>query len=329
MVVKPSDHTPVTTLELAKLLTEAGCPGRGVQRGHRRRTAAGRRWRVTPASTRSRSPARPRPGRGRRAAGDQHHLARVTLELGGKSAQVVFADADLERPPTGRLRRVRRDRPDVHGRLAVGRPPRMSRPADRAWSPRGRRRSCSATRGPSDRDGSARQRGRSTQKVPTFCTSRVSPGCHRGLLAAVAGAELGGYFVRPTRPDRRQPGLCAVAARRSSARSLAAMSFDEERRSSCQRHRYGLAGCGLDEGRPSRAPGRARAEGRHGMDQRLPAVGRRACRSAATGRAASAARTASTRSASTPRRSRSGSSLRGSAGIRSHSAERRAGPGWC
>jgi acyl-CoA reductase-like NAD-dependent aldehyde dehydrogenase len=35
------------------------------------------------------------------AAGATSHLARVTLELGGKSAQVVFADADLEAAANG------------------------------------------------------------------------------------------------------------------------------------------------------------------------------------------------------------------------------------
>ena len=35
------------------------------------------------------------------AAGATSHLARVTLELGGKSAQVVFGDADLEAAANG------------------------------------------------------------------------------------------------------------------------------------------------------------------------------------------------------------------------------------
>ncbi len=45
------------------------------------------------------------------------NLNRVTLELGGKSPQIVFADADLDAAANGRRgRRVRSHRADVHGR---------------------------------------------------------------------------------------------------------------------------------------------------------------------------------------------------------------------
>ena len=61
-VVKPSEHSPASTLAFAQVLHEAGFPRRRVQRRGglqpRARRRAGRRTR---ASTRSRSPARPRP----------------------------------------------------------------------------------------------------------------------------------------------------------------------------------------------------------------------------------------------------------------------------
>ena len=60
----------------------------------RARSAAGA-WSSIPTSPRSPSPARPRSGAGI-AAGAAGTIKRVTLELGGKSANVVFADADLE-----------------------------------------------------------------------------------------------------------------------------------------------------------------------------------------------------------------------------------------
>ena len=49
----------------------------------------------TPTSARSRSPARPRSA-ARSPRGAAQTIKRVTLELGGKSANVVFADADIE-----------------------------------------------------------------------------------------------------------------------------------------------------------------------------------------------------------------------------------------
>ena len=45
-------------------------------------------------------------------------LKRVTLELGGKSPNIVFADADSRMPSRRGLRHLRRHRPDLHRRLA-------------------------------------------------------------------------------------------------------------------------------------------------------------------------------------------------------------------
>jgi acyl-CoA reductase-like NAD-dependent aldehyde dehydrogenase len=96
IVLKPAELTPLTALELEKLVVEAGVPegvfnvvvGSGRVVGERivehpdvakvaftGSTAVGRRIAARAAET----------------------IKRVTLELGGKSANVVFADADLER----------------------------------------------------------------------------------------------------------------------------------------------------------------------------------------------------------------------------------------
>lgn len=94
MVVKPSDHTPVTTIELARCLERAGLPpgvlnvvtGWGPATGKALAEHPGVDLVAFTGST----------GVGkevaRAAAG---HLARTTLELGGKSAQIVFDDAPL------------------------------------------------------------------------------------------------------------------------------------------------------------------------------------------------------------------------------------------
>ena len=100
MVVKPSDHTPVTALELAKLVTEAGIPdgvfnvitGNGPAVGRALVSHPGVDKVAFTGSTKTGIDV---------AEGATSHLARVTLELGGKSAQVVFPDADLEAAANG------------------------------------------------------------------------------------------------------------------------------------------------------------------------------------------------------------------------------------
>ena len=69
--------------------------GRAERRRRARAASAASGWSSTPTSPRSPSPARPR-WAGGIAAGAAATIKRVTLELGGKSANVVFADADLE-----------------------------------------------------------------------------------------------------------------------------------------------------------------------------------------------------------------------------------------
>ena len=100
VVTKPSDHTPVTALELAELVTEAGFPagvfnvvtGDGPDVGRALVRHPGVDKVAFTGSTKTGVDV---------AAGATSHLARVTLELGGKSAQVVFADADLEAAANG------------------------------------------------------------------------------------------------------------------------------------------------------------------------------------------------------------------------------------
>src|SRR4029078_2698086 len=100
MVVKPSDHTPVTALELAKLVSEAGIPdgvfnvitGNGPELGRALVRHPGVDKVAFTGSTKTGIDV---------AEGATSHLARVTLELGGKSAQIVFPDADLEAAANG------------------------------------------------------------------------------------------------------------------------------------------------------------------------------------------------------------------------------------
>lgn len=100
VVVKPSDYTPVSTLELATRVTEAGFPrgvfnvvtGNGPETGRALARHPGVDKVAFTGSTRTGIDV---------AQGAATHLGRVSLELGGKSAQLVFADADLAAAANG------------------------------------------------------------------------------------------------------------------------------------------------------------------------------------------------------------------------------------
>jgi betaine-aldehyde dehydrogenase len=96
IVLKPAELTPLTALRFAELALEAGLPegvvnvvvGQGSKVG---------RWLVEhPDVAKVAFTGSTEVGR-HIATGAAHTIKRVTLELGGKSANIVFADADLER----------------------------------------------------------------------------------------------------------------------------------------------------------------------------------------------------------------------------------------
>ena len=100
MVTKPSDHTPVTALELAKLVTEPGIPDGVFNVITGNGPAVGRSLVRHPGVDKVAFTGSTKTGIDV-AEGATSHLARVTLELGGKSAQVVFPDADLDAAANG------------------------------------------------------------------------------------------------------------------------------------------------------------------------------------------------------------------------------------
>ncbi len=96
VLVKPAEWTPLTTIRLGELAAAAGLdedllqvlPGKGVVIGERFVTHPGIRKIVFTGSTEV----------GKKVmAGAAAQVKRVTLELGGKSANVIFSDCDLER----------------------------------------------------------------------------------------------------------------------------------------------------------------------------------------------------------------------------------------
>ena len=102
----------------------------------------------------SRSPARARTGKlifGNAAP----ILKGLSMELGGKSPCIVFADADLEPPSTRAVRRLLAQRRALHRRLSACSSSARSTTSSSTASPSGPRRSASATR-PTRRPRSAR-----------------------------------------------------------------------------------------------------------------------------------------------------------------------------
>jgi betaine-aldehyde dehydrogenase len=95
VVVKPAELTPLTALELEKIALEAGLPEGVVNVVAGPGSVCGQRLVEHPDVAKIAFTGSTAVGRGI-AAGAAATIKRVTLELGGKSANVVFADADLE-----------------------------------------------------------------------------------------------------------------------------------------------------------------------------------------------------------------------------------------
>jgi aldehyde dehydrogenase (NAD+) len=103
VIAKPSEHTPGSLVELAKIATQAGVPA-GVLN-----IVVGKGLEIGPAMVAEKAVRKisftgsVRAGRelGRLAA---DRILPLTLELGGKSADIVFADADFEAAASGAVR---------------------------------------------------------------------------------------------------------------------------------------------------------------------------------------------------------------------------------
>src|SRR4051794_39395078 len=95
IVLKPAELTPLTAIELERIALEAGLPEGVLNVVAGPGNVCGRRLVEHPDVAKIAFTGSTEVGRGI-AAGAAETIKRVTLELGGKSANVVFADADLE-----------------------------------------------------------------------------------------------------------------------------------------------------------------------------------------------------------------------------------------
>ena len=96
VIVKPAGLTPLTALRIGELALEAGLPEGVVQVLAGAGTVAGRRLVAHPGVRKIVFTGSTEAGREVMAT-CATHIKRLTLELGGKNVNIVFADADIER----------------------------------------------------------------------------------------------------------------------------------------------------------------------------------------------------------------------------------------
>ena len=96
VVLKPAELTPLTAIRLGELALEAGIPEHVFQVLPGRGSVVGNRFVTHPSVRKVVFTGSTEVGKGiMRGCADQ--VKRVTLELGGKSANVIFADTDVEK----------------------------------------------------------------------------------------------------------------------------------------------------------------------------------------------------------------------------------------
>jgi aldehyde dehydrogenase (NAD+) len=96
LVVKPAELTPLSMLRVAELFLAAGLPPGVLNVVTGKGSVVGEAMVQHPGIDKVTFTGSPRVGRGI-MQGAASNFKKVTLELGGKSANVIFADADLER----------------------------------------------------------------------------------------------------------------------------------------------------------------------------------------------------------------------------------------
>jgi acyl-CoA reductase-like NAD-dependent aldehyde dehydrogenase len=96
VVAKPAEMTPLTAIRIGELALEAGLPEYVFQVLPGKGSVVGQRLVDHPAVRKIVFTGSTEVGR-QIMAGCARHVKRLTLELGGKSANIIFADCDLER----------------------------------------------------------------------------------------------------------------------------------------------------------------------------------------------------------------------------------------
>ena len=211
VVLKPAERRRSRALRLARARPRGGHPrGRAPGPARRRRRSSGGASSRTSRCARSASPARAT-WASAVMAGCAEQVKRVTLELGGKSANVVFADADLERAAAAAPSAVF----DNAGQDCCARSRLLVEASvyDRFMELlRARRQGCSGARPDrsSERDGTADLRG-APRRVASFVDDAT-------VAFAGSAPERSGLLVRADGARADGPARAVRSARRSSGR---------------------------------------------------------------------------------------------------------------
>ena len=211
VVLKPAELTPLTAIRIGELALEAGLPegvftvipGKG--------SVVGERFVTHPLVRKVCFTGSTEVGK-RIMAGCADQVKRVTLELGGKSANIVFADADIAKAAAARaVRRLRQRRPGLLRALAdPGRAVGVRR-VPRPLETGGAGAAVSTPRDEDSEMGPLDLGGSSASRCGATSTARRSRSAGRRPTGRASGCRRRSSSRR--RPTRRS------GARRSSARS--------------------------------------------------------------------------------------------------------------
>lgn len=102
VVIKPAEQTPISILKLMKIFQEAGLPDGVINVVNGYGATAGKALTEHPGINKLTFTGSTRTGKIIMQAAS-HHLCPVTLELGGKSPNIVFEDANMENAVNGSL----------------------------------------------------------------------------------------------------------------------------------------------------------------------------------------------------------------------------------
>ena len=232
VVLKPSEVTSASAIELARLAEEAGIPAGRHQRRHRRardRRGAGR---ASAASPRSRSPAASRPAAGDRGDARRRAWPRARSSSAARAPTSSSATPNLDAGGGGRARRHLRGRgADLRRRLARLRPrERSTTTCVERLAKRARAASASATRcEPTTQMGPVATKAQ-LEKDERMVERAVAEGARAAVRRRAAPTVTGfpdGYFFEPTilhqtwhrttsscRNEVFGPVLCGDAVRR-------------------------------------------------------------------------------------------------------------------
>ena len=269
VVVKPSEHASASILETLRLADEAGFPP-GVVNVVTGTGAAGAALVAHPGVAKISFTGSETTGK-KIAAAAGVRLAATTMELGGKSPNIVFADAPIDAAEAGLLAGIfaAAGQTCVAGSRALLQRPVYDELAGADHGTSGRRRA-GRPDGRRDPDGPDRERpaaradrgdGRGGERRRRAGRRRVPSG-GLGLRGWSLLRPHGRRRGRQRRADRAGRGL-RPRADGASLRHRGGSDRD------CERHSLRPRGWGLDKRREAGAPGRAATQGGDGLDQPL------------------------------------------------------------